>query len=268
MILVTHQVNLVSPAAEMVIMLDNGIVTAAGSPSELAASGALELSEDGSDKASASASTAASTTLRAGSGSSVEHDINDPYIEDQLDSPAEEELAEQQKQVNANRAAQTDETVRLGKQLVAAETSSQGTVQSATYMLYFKALGGITIWVIVIIVFFGSQMLQVANNAWIKEWANADDRAASASLLSKTAFTVYQFVIDTRKYIQAEMERKHSTAYYLAIYWVISAFYLIAVVGRVGISFIGALRASRHMYDRLLQRILGARMRFFDSTPS
>ncbi|OWZ29769.1 ATP-binding cassette transporter [Cryptococcus neoformans AD2-60a] len=267
-ILVTHQVNLVSPAAEMVIMLDNGIVTAAGSPSELAASGALELSEDGSDKASASASTAASTTLRAGSGSSVEHDINDPYIEDQLDSPAEEELAEQQKQVNANRAAQTDETVRLGKQLVAAETSSQGTVQSATYMLYFKALGGITIWVIVIIVFFGSQMLQVANNAWIKEWANADDRAASASLLSKTAFTVYQFVIDTRKYIQAEMERKHSTAYYLAIYWVISAFYLIAVVGRVGISFIGALRASRHMYDRLLQRILGARMRFFDSTPS
>ncbi|KIR99113.1 ATP-binding cassette transporter [Cryptococcus deuterogattii 2001/935-1] len=268
-ILVTHQVNMVSPAADMVVMLDNGIVTASGSPSELAASGALDLLEDSDrDEASAGASIAAPATLRAAPGSPVQRDTNIPYIEDQLDSPAEEELAEQQKQVDANRAAQTDETARLGKQLVAAETSSQGTVQAATYMLYFKALGGITIWVIVVIMFFGSQMLQVANNAWIKEWANADDRAASASLLGKAAFTVCQIVIDAREYIQAQMERKHSTAYYLAIYWAISAFYLIAVVGRVGISFIGALKASRHMYDRLLQRILGARMRFFDSTPS
>jgi ABC-type multidrug transport system fused ATPase/permease subunit len=31
---------------------------------------------------------------------------------------------------------------------------------------------------------------------------------------------------------------------------------------------LGSLRASRRLYDKLLKRILGAKMRFFDSTPS
>ncbi|WVQ80023.1 hypothetical protein IAT38_002124 [Cryptococcus sp. DSM 104549] len=260
-ILVTHQVNLVAQAAEMVVMLDNGVATAVGSPSELTASGALELHEDDSDKDSGSGSGRSETEHDTPSTSTLAETEPEPIIEEQLDPPAEEELALQRKKVDADKAAETTEEVKLAKQLVAAETQGQGMVDARTYLLYFTSMGKWFFWLFVLATFFGSQFLQVANNAWIKEWANADDKASRAKV-------VVGMVVQARGLVWAEMEKKHGVAYYLAIYWGISACYLLAVVGRVGITFYGALSASRSLYDKLLLRILGAKMRFFDSTPS
>ncbi|ODN87389.1 ATP-binding cassette transporter [Cryptococcus wingfieldii CBS 7118] len=278
-ILVTHQVSLVAPAAELVVLLDNGGVAASGTPSELQSSGQLELlDEEGSEK-DVSASNAESSSSTA-----VE---DEAVIEEQLDSPAEEERAEQKKLVDAHASFGSPTPAPLGKdakqskQLVAAETSSQGTVEGKTYSLYFKAMGGLALWAVMFAFFFGSQFLQVATNAWIKEWANADDRAVSSTspaastvhhLVDQSTFALYQSFFTVRDTAQSAytevFERQHGTAYYLSIYWLISIFYLASIAGRVGITFVGALKASRGMYGRLLSRILGAKMRFFDSTPS
>jgi ABC-type multidrug transport system fused ATPase/permease subunit len=59
-----------------------------------------------------------------------------------------------------------------------------------------------------------------------------------------------------------------STQFYLGVYVAITGVFLLGVAARFGIGYIGSLRASAKLYDKLLKRILGAKMRFFDSTPS
>ncbi|WVO14579.1 hypothetical protein L204_102214 [Cryptococcus depauperatus] len=265
-IMVTHQINLVAPAASLVVMLENGSVIAAGTPSELYSLGFLNLIEEDDHKGIVPNTHSNDSSLKP-KPTSLEG-FYETVIEEQLDSPMVEERADQKKQMDADNAAELDEQTRLAKRLVIEETSAQGNVHGATYMLYFQAMGGLVFWVLFVSVFLGSQMLQVTNNAWIREWSNAEVSTAKTCLLSQSTAYVAQFIKGTRQLVQAEFTKERTVIYYLTVYWVISAFYIAAVAGRVGITFIGALEASRKTYHKLLKRILGARMRFFDSTPS
>jgi ABC-type multidrug transport system fused ATPase/permease subunit len=232
-ILVTHQVSLVAPAASLVVMLDAGNVVAAGTPAELMASGQLEMLEEVDTGASSS------TPTLTGSPKDI--------IEDNFDR-TEAETEEMQKKIKADKAA--PETQKLAKQLVATESQGQGMIGMDTYMLYFRSMGGIVYWVILWTALIAAQILQVGSNAWIKDWANSFDSARSirATLQSWT--------------------QGHGTTYYLLIYMAISAVYLFSVAARCGWNYLGSLHASRKLWDRLLYRILGAKMRFFDATPS
>ncbi|KAK8854514.1 hypothetical protein IAR55_003253 [Kwoniella newhampshirensis] len=248
-IMVTHQVNLVAPAASFIVMLDNGKVATSGSPSELSASGALELIEEESTSSSKTSSNSSTLAPEEGLPSG---DI----IESQLDGAEADALA-LQKKVDADKAADTTDEVKLAKQLVTAETSGQGQIGFSTYLLYFKSMGGLFFWIAILSAFLGSHTLQVVNNAWIKEWANSNGSSSSSSLADRVKHAVY-----------VESRAGHSTMYYIGIYWALSAIYVLAVTSRVGITYVGALTASNSLYNKLLRRILGAKMRFFDSTPS
>ncbi|WVR09322.1 hypothetical protein IAU60_006387 [Kwoniella sp. DSM 27419] len=266
-IMVTHQVNLVAPVAKYVVSLENGRVAGAGTPSELAEAGVIDLHEDGqgseSDKDSNESLEGSATLTPGAAGGSEPEDLIEPTLDG-----ADAEALETQKKVDADRAAETTEEAKLAKQLVAAETSGQGMVGLSTYWLYFKSMGGVFFWFIVITAFLGAQILQIANNAWIKEWANADDAAPS----STDGLSTMSYMLLRREALanefQAQFAKKRSTIFYLSVYWGISACYLLAVAGRVAITFLGALTASQSLYGKLVKRILGAKMRFFDSTPS
>ncbi|WVQ79432.1 hypothetical protein IAT38_001530 [Cryptococcus sp. DSM 104549] len=263
-ILVTHQVALVGPAAEMVIMLDEGEIVGQGSPAELVSQGLLDLLDESEDGEAGEVEGSAAGTISTSGTTLVPDDV--PTLQVQLDSPTDSVKVSVHSPVDSTSAtddkpalpAAIAENKQLAK-LVEDESQDQGMVKPATYILYFRAMGGWAFWLIALGAFVGSQALQVGSNAWIKEWANADDRATAA------AGNAPDSIIDA---FFAEMEKPHSTLFYLLIYWAISAVYLLAVAARVGITFGGALHASRVLYDRLLRRILGARMRFFDSTPS
>lgn len=233
-IMVTHQVNLVVPSAAYVVSLEDGQVVAAGSPAELVASGELELTEEEIDRSD----TPTSSTLAADSDTPIDN------IEENLDG-IEGDALDSKKQTDADRAA--PETIKLAKQLVATELQGQGVIGFSTYMLYFKSMGGLFFWVILGLAFGGAQLLQIASNDWIKDWANANDNV-------KPKLSTY---LVTR-----------STEFYLGVYVAITGVFLLGVAARFGIGYIGSLRASSRLYDKLLKRILGAKMRFFDSTPS
>jgi ABC-type multidrug transport system fused ATPase/permease subunit len=200
-ILVTHQVNLVAPAAAMVIMLNAGGVVASGSPSDLVASGHLAPLE--------------STTGTPRDG-----------IEDNLDGIQGEAL-EMKKHADADKAA--PEKLKL----VASETQGQGSIGLPTYMLYFRSMGGMVFWVVLWTALILAQILQVSSNAWIKDWANSSQR-----------------LMDGR-----------GTMFYLGVYVAISAVYLLSITARVGWNYLGSLNASKKLWDGLLNRILGAKMR-------
>ena len=233
-IVVTHQVSLVAPSSAYVVSLQDGLVLAAGSPSELVASGHLELSEEEIDRSD----TPTSSTLAP--------DSPIDNIEENLDG-IEGDALDTKKHTDADKAS--PEVIRLAKQLVANEQQGQGVIGFGTYMLYFKSMGGLFFWVILALAFAGAQLLQIASNAWIKDWANAND-----GLSPKMSIKTY---LITR-----------STEFYLGVYVAITGVFLVGVAARFGIGYLGSLRASSRLYDKLLKRILGAKMRFFDSTPS
>ena len=225
-ILVSHAVNLVVPSAAFVVMLDAGVVTASGSPSELLVSGAMELSEDESMDQS---DTPASSTL------TPESTVD--YIEENLNG-IEGDALNTQKQVDMDKAA--PEAMKLAKQLVTSEMQGQGSINAGTYLLYFRSMGGIPYWVIIGTSFFGAQALQIALNTWIREWANSNNR--------HTSFTEI-------------FTQERSTQFYLGVYCAIAALYCFGICARVGINYFGSLVASRKLYSSLVKRILGARMR-------
>lgn len=241
-ILVTHQVNLVAPSSAYVVSLEDGQVVAAGTPAELVASGDLELTEEEMERSD----TPTSSTLAP--DSPVDN------IEENLDG-IEGDALDTKKQTDADRAA--PETIKLAKQLVATEVQGQGVISFSTYMLYFKSMGGLFFWVILGLAFGGAQLLQIASNAWIKDWANANDPSAGGGSSGQTGDISMRTYLITR-----------STEFYLGVYVAITGVFLLGVAARFGIGYIGSLRASSKLYDKLLKRILGAKMRFFDSTPS
>lgn len=254
-ILVTHQVNLVAPSASYVVSLADGRVVAAGTPSELVSSGDLELSEEEIDRSS----TPSSSTI------AVDEPVD--IIEENLDG-IEHDALDSKKHVDADEAA--PEAIKLAKQLVATELQGSGVIKLETYMLYFKAMGGLFFWVILGVAFGGAQLLQIGSNAWIKDWANSNDPGVhrrhhdNLSLSSNNTYTT----MSTSEMTMRTYLLTRSTQFYLGVYVGITFVFLIGVAARFGIGYLGSLRASRRLYDKLLKRILGAKMRFFDSTPS
>ncbi|WRT68702.1 uncharacterized protein IL334_005682 [Kwoniella shivajii] len=255
-IMVTHQVNLVAPASKFIVMLDNGQVVAAGTPNELLSSGHI----DHLGESDPSTPTASSSTFTA-----EDDQTTDKLIEPVLDSEPTDAL-ETVKQVEADKAAETTEEVKLDKRLVAAESSGQGMVDISTYWLYFKSMGGGLLWFMVVFAFISSTLLQVGNNAWIKEWANSNDRASTSTSL--TILSLIQSRKEIMETIHIELSKERSTLFYLGVYWGISACYILGVAGKTAVTFFGSLTASQSLYSKLVRRILGAKMRFFDSTPS
>lgn len=236
-ILVSHAINLVASSAACVVMLDAGAVTASGSPAELSASGALYLADEESDSGSGKGdlidhSEPVDAVLGVDSESTV---TSQHMMEDDLQGIEADQL-ETAKPVTTDISVEP----KVSKQLVQAESQEQGSVGFGTYILYFKAQGGIIYWMIVLLAFAGSQILQVGTNNWIKDWANSNDRKAA---------------------IVAWASKERSTQFYLGVYCAIAGLYLIAVALRVGTNFYGSLCASRELWDRLLKRILGAKMR-------
>jgi ABC-type multidrug transport system fused ATPase/permease subunit len=263
-ILVTHQVNLVAPSAAYVVSLQDGQVIAAGSPSELVASGDLELSEEEIERSGSETPT--SSTLAADSDEVVD------IIEENLDG-IEHDALDGKKHKDADKAA--PEAVKLAKQLVATELQGSGVIKLSTYLLYFKAMGGLFFWVTLAVAFGGAQSLQIASNAWIRDWANANDPGVQRRHHKHHHHTNGNgtFMNDVSSMVAPQMSTwtyavTRSTEFYLGVYVAITGVFLLGVAARFGIGYLGSLRASSKLYDKLLKRILGAKMRFFDSTPS
>lgn len=251
-ILVTHAVSLVAPAAQMVVMLDAGTVVAAGPPAKLLAEGKLEMTEEMESQVPSASSTLIAETP-AGEleqGFAFESDL----IEDNLDG-VDGDALDTQKAVDAVDAQDPSATAqeRARKRLVAEETQSSGAVSSDTYKLYFGSMGQLPFWVVLFAVMIMSQVMQVSTNAWVKDWANSN---------TKVDLMLLRYGKDAADRVWAEMTKGHSTEWYLGIYVALSGAYLATIAGRVGVMYFGSLRAGRGLYKRLLTRILGAKMRY------
>ncbi|KAF7726212.1 hypothetical protein EC973_009010, partial [Apophysomyces ossiformis] len=241
-ILVTHHVGLCIKGASYVVALKDGKVSGAGAPAEMLKSGVL-----GDELAH------------------VKEEEIDEKEEASTDGPIPTVPKTVKKSSNANG----------GGKLTEDEVRAEGGVAWSVYATYFYASGGTFFWIAVLLLFCLAQASVLGQDYWIKVWAAAYDNvksnvtglfAASRMGSMETSFMSLAYVKPLEGYVSADPSTVN-VAYYLGIYFLIGMIALLVTSARSLILFYGSLQASRHIHARLLDRILRAKVRFFDVTP-
>ncbi|GAA5950453.1 hypothetical protein JCM3765_004553 [Sporobolomyces pararoseus] len=237
-ILVTHSVDLCLPYASFFVSMDNGTVVSSGATGTLTPRTIQKLGqtdEDGRKLADASAFTI-------------------------------EALAEGETDEGALRQREEERKKRVEKlKLVKDETQSQGAVSAQVYLLYIRALGGFTWLLIIVFVYVLAQVSEVAVNLALRYWAQSYDTietSAKSIFVSSVRSPLVHSVRDDRS------DSRHNPDFWLVVYCVLALVSMLLSSARVAFFLWRGVCASKTIYRMLISRILGARIRFFDSTPT
>lgn len=252
-ILVTHHVKLCLPRAKYLVKLDNGAITGAGYVQELRERKVLQdlVGEDESVEITNEAEAIEET------GIEVEEEIN-------LDDGKE------------------------AKKLIQEEKSEEGHVKLQVYKAYFDACGGWLFWGSVIAAFILARLLVIAQSYWIRVWAAAyQQEDASFGIMEYQSMQHSQFdlptyyaplkfanylaeKVPTQSILQPWIASKGEPVnvdYYIAIYALFSFVYILFDIFKAILTFRGSVFGAQVLFHKMLDRIIHAPMRFFDTTP-
>ncbi|KAJ2962176.1 hypothetical protein NQZ79_g2672 [Umbelopsis isabellina] len=249
-ILVTHHVGLCLKGADYIVALQNGEVAGAGHPMDVVKTGVLgeELANMEEEVADAAEGTA-----------------------------VEGKVPELPKTVGKKDRKDGD-----GK-LTQDEVRAEGSVSLAVWKTYFDASGGTFFWLAVLFMFCVAQFMIIGQDYWIKVWAGAYNSVNS----TMSDFAILTTGGQYRDFISMEMstpnyfhQLMHSAGslttngpqnvnvnYYLGVYFLIGVVTMVFASLRNYILYMGSLEASRKIHNTLINRILRAKVRFFDVTP-
>jgi len=267
-LLVSHNVALTIKSAEYVVVMDNGKVVNDGTPSDLLESGAL--GDDEMIKSSVMASRAnSSTDLKKTAKQSVSE-----AIVSKLQDPAEA------KSNLVDEEAEELEKLKKGK-LIEEETKSEGVVSAEVYKWYLNVFGGWPIVFVIVGIFILSQVSNMAQSWWVRAWAKNMEKTVStmgaivesnsyANGLIKSAskpLSVFVMKYHTVKNDVEIMKNENQSVFYIAIYTLLGVAYAGISSVRLVMVFFAGIRASSRVFKKVLQKVLRAKLRFFDSTP-
>ncbi|CAI2164969.1 18561_t:CDS:10 [Funneliformis geosporum] len=255
-ILVTHHVGLCLRGSSKVVVMKNGYIIGQGTPSEVLSKGILE-------------------------------EIVLEEKEEQQDTDVAEEF----------KPFKPQKTLGEGDgKLMTEENKAEGVVDWKIYKLYFKASGGFLFWSFLIFMFVATQTLQVGQDWWIREWTNAysvvhdqiyNSASALSSIITSWSFTftsqnIYNILpiysspnislysTDSAFSPTINFEQGKNDVnvdYYLGIYILIGLLTTLLGSLRTYWMFLGSLIASRKLHSAILDQVLKAKLRFFDTTP-
>ncbi|CAG8540389.1 15319_t:CDS:10 [Funneliformis mosseae] len=290
-ILVTHHVRLCLKEASYLVTIDNGKVTVAGAVSELRSSGKLaailEEADSRSEFVKDSAELAAENV--------VKDDADKLHVSE---SSANLSVGNVENEVNLGDVQKNKKkfsSTTKPKVLVEEEARPTGAVRFRIYKTYVRANGHIIFWSLVAILYIITRTTQIMESWWLKVWSQANleesgnsyisintshiiDNVTSISSLIPAMVSTYSFDRQGRSLSSRILPLNfnddndaqndtHSIDYYLNIYILISLSSSIFGVARFTLLYYGSLRASRKLYKILLNQVLRAPLRFFDTTP-
>jgi ABC-type multidrug transport system fused ATPase/permease subunit len=271
-ILVTHSVSLSFPHAAFGVVLDNGRVTAQGTTKEIVASGKF------SDYDLSNSLTVSRGPSRI--ASRVPSHVGDEAME--------ESLAKLQKMNSVDASGSVGVTKAKVVNNDQLETKAEGGVKLGIMLLYLRAMGAWWYWVLAALVFVLQQIISVATNVWIRQWANAYARKTVSTdqfqpispvthvpgpssfggcVTSGSCSFPLPFWGTTSGVHSASNDDEVDSTYYLGVYAAIGIAFMLTTLLREGILFGGSIAASRRIHTQLMERVARARFRFFDSTP-
>ena len=286
-ILITHNVALTLPAAKYVVVMDNGRIRNQGPPERVLRHEAFG---DETDSIRQSLLRSEANTPLPGSAppSRVASNVNLRLANGNRENRHDRENDADADNVTteALEAQKETERKRLAGKLITEEELAVGSVDWKVYRMYFESFGGWWFWPAVIIAFLGQQGLQVFQSYWVRAWAAsygtngvnvAWNRPGAAfpgnqqSIWGQSSVYGYPQIGVTNGTFHADglsdAIKGRSDVFYIVGYSVIGIIYIVFSFFRSMIVMWGGLTASRVIFRNLLEHVMRAKIRFFDTTP-
>lgn len=246
-ILITHHVNLCVQGSAYVVFVKEGRIQLSGSPTELRHTGKMDLI--------------------------FEENILETEDEENQDGKDGEEAVET---IDGEQEQTTDK--KAPKVLVEKEGRAEGQVKFKLYSLYFKLMGSWFFWAFFFFTILTARGLDITSTWWLKKWSQSYET-------NDHNITSFAPVIDDNSnqlpvHASAHLRQGFVTpalftnddneidpSYYFKIYTLINLMNILIGLAKYAITFFGGIRAGRKLYVSLLNRVLNAPLRFFDTTP-
>lgn len=136
----------------------------------------------------------------------------------------------------------TDNTHTTKGKLVTEEFKQVGNAKLSNYTRYFDASGGFAFLFLIFLSYIAVEWSNIGQSYWIKVW------------------TAQMTGGDNGK-------EHHSPLFYITVYILIGFACSFVSIAKEYASYSGSLRASRLLFNELLESVMSAKVRFFDSTP-
>jgi hypothetical protein len=236
-ILVSHHVQLVSPAASYIVALDNGDVTYAGDRAGFIAGGFME-DMDPENEADQPA---------------LEHDRKENFdikatnrhllLGGEASEPASEttSLAESLTVINEEEEKKETSTPverRVPRKLVEEERRATGRISWPVWKSYFQSQGGLVYWLCFVLAVLVGATPPIWENGWLSRWSSS----------------------------YGNPRDNHSATYWVVGYAILTLVGVLATTLRVVVLYYGSIQASTKVHKRMLERILFATIRFHDTS--
>ncbi|KAI9375777.1 hypothetical protein BJX61DRAFT_539508 [Aspergillus egyptiacus] len=261
-ILVTHNIALTAPYADLIVAIENGKISFKGRPDDPAASKAL-----GEDLSKS----------RPGSRASS------PPPRSRRPSDARNNTQEPQANGAANGATSKPAQKTEKSKSKLSESKAVGSIKWPIIKMYLSSMGPWYYWIAAVLVFTLQQLGSVSTNIWIRQWANSYssenqvdiDNQGTYAAMTHLKFPSFNVLGVPRTSIlepqlgakTVDSDKDVNVAYYLGIYALLGVLYITISATREGVLFWGSLHASHDIHKRLLDTVMHAKFRFFDSTP-
>ncbi|KAL2155016.1 hypothetical protein VTH82DRAFT_3692 [Thermothelomyces myriococcoides] len=253
-ILVTHHVALCESKAKFLMELGNGGVLHSGFLSELREEGALQKIRSHEQTAEEIEADESATAVNS-EGSSVG--------EQEQDGSADASSTPNNPPVTAAEA----------RKFVEEEARERGAVKWHVYKTYLKDSGGFFFWTFALCIFLLVQVLSIGRSWWLKIWTADYEEQGSyqQQALVRPGDFGYSYTEAARQSIHVmsapATSVQGSLAYYLGVYVVLSIISSIMGTLKYLYVYLGSIRASRRLFEKLNFTVLRAPTRWLDTVP-
>ncbi|KAJ2861927.1 hypothetical protein GGI22_002326 [Coemansia erecta] len=298
-ILVTHHVEMCLPHAQYMVMIHEGQITLKGVPSELQAQGALSSVLEDLESSSPDPAEKKSAP-KDSKGKSIEGILDDGDAEEKERlatsvndaKPEDDYNAERLRKIAEQKGLDPDsDLMALEGTLVEEEEREEGYVKFDVWKTYLRACGSKKFWFTTLLMMVMLQLVEIMQDYWIRIWVTSTSGDATAlSIASMHASfsspSAMMPIYSPRSYltalppglhanstasgttrVDAQLVKHHSTGYWLGIYVLIGVVNVAWRTIQMFIAYHGSVQASRTLHAQLIQTIVRATPRFFDSTP-
>ncbi len=245
-VLVTHHFGLVMPNTEYAVILGEGTVQHAGSIEELQRTGALER---------------AMRQGQEGRKDDVKQDKQD--INEIVNGTLQKILS------NVTERSQKFDSGELDvqgkskpKKFTEDEKREKGAIKIGIYREYLTASGGIWAWLPIMCLYVVYQGIVVGRSWFIGYWTRSYQ--TDSALIRQF---VYQYRVQASNTSFETEAIDHELSFYLGIYVGLSIVICIFGTLRYFLVYLGAIRASKRLFDKLTHAVLRAPLRWLDITP-
>jgi hypothetical protein len=184
--------------------------------------------------------------------------VEDVELSDDDVEEAVEEIKERKKEDELPKALKTEEQKKGSSKLVQAEEKAEGRISRQAMFSFFRQVrcqsrirrrltpgdstfGGPVFWSLYFGLILAGQGMSAFQTYWLGRWARAYD--------------------------EVDDPRDVSVAFWLGLYFGFVLIGLFALGASAVLFYVGAIKASRDIHRRLVDRIFASYMRFLDSTP-